>query len=142
MNPSRWKTWLAKLWWGDAAEATLGRRGERAAARHLKSLGYRLIARNVRLSAGECDLLMRDPDRSTLVIVEVKTRRVTPGKPHPPPEASVHARKRAKLELLAGLLARDRRYQGQPIRIDVAAVDWPDSGKPTVRHFRDAVRGS
>lgn len=140
MTESRLRIWLAKLWWGDPAEATLGRRGERAAARHLKSHGYRLIARNVHLSAGECDLLMRAPDKSTLVVVEVKTRRITPGKPHPPPEASVHAHKQAKLTLLANLLRRDRRYKNQPIRIDIAAVDWPDNGKPIVRHFPNAVR--
>jgi putative endonuclease len=141
MPPLPWRTWLAKLWWGDPAEATLGRRGERTAARHLRKHGFKLLARNVHLSAGEADLLMRDPDKVTLVIVEVKTRKITPGKPHPPPEASVHAHKRAKLLQLAGLLRRDRRYAGQPIRIDVAAVDWPAQGRPTVRHFRDAVRG-
>ncbi len=136
---------MAWLWWGDRAEASLGRRGERAAARHLTRLGYTLLRRNLRLHSGEADLLMRDPDGVTLVLVEVKTRRApAPGRPdHPPPEAGVHARKRAKLLQLRGALSKDKRYGGAPIRVDVAAVDWPADARaaPTIRHYRDAVRG-
>ncbi|MFM9957101.1 MAG: YraN family protein [Phycisphaerales bacterium] len=141
----RWRAWVARLWWGDVAEATLGRRGERAAARHLKRLGYKLVRRNLRLPVGEADLLMRDPDGVTLVLVEVKTRLASgPGEAdHPPPEASVHAHKRAKLQQIRGALSRDRRFRGAPIRIDVVAVDWPAKGRgrPEIRHFIDAVRG-
>ena len=58
-----------------AAAATrnraLGRRGERAAVRHLRRRGYRILARNVRTPAGEVDLLASEAGR--LVLVEVKT---------------------------------------------------------------------
>lgn len=141
MNGAWWRGWLARLWWGDRAEATLGRRGERAAASHLKKRGFRLVARNVRFRAGEADLLMRDPDGVTLVVVEVKTRRVSAEREHPPAEASVHAHKRAKLLQLRSILARNPKHQGRPIRIDVVAVDWPARGACVVRHFTDAVRG-
>lgn len=141
MKEPWWRVWLARLWWGDPTEATLGRRGERAAAAYLKKRGFRLVARNVRFRAGEADLLMLDPDGLTLVVVEVKTRRESAGRAHPPAEASVHAHKRVKLLQLRSILARNPRYRGKPIRVDVVAVDWPDRGACVVRHFRDAVRG-
>lgn len=136
----RWRVLWARVWWGDPAEATLGRRGERAAAKLLRAKGYRLIARNKRLHAGEADLLMWAPRRAAVVLVEVKTRMVDPGKPQPPPEASVHAHKRAKLVQLAGLLSRQPRFGGVPMRIDVVAVEWPRQGRPVLRHWVDAVR--
>jgi putative endonuclease len=49
----------------------LGRRGERAAVRALRRAGYRVLARNVRTSAGEVDVVALDGE--TLVLVEVKT---------------------------------------------------------------------
>jgi putative endonuclease len=51
----------------------LGRAGERLAAEHLERLGYAIVARNHRTRYGEIDLIAAN--RSTLVIVEVKTRR-------------------------------------------------------------------
>lgn len=140
-RPSRWRVWFARFWWGDAAEATLGRRGERAAEKHLKKLGFRLVSRNKRLRQGEADLIMWSPDRNTLVLVEVKTRRTDPAHSQPPPEASVHAHKARKLISLGHELSRLPRYRGVPVRIDVVAVDWPLRGAPQVRHFVDAVRG-
>src|SRR6185437_3918670 len=51
----------------------LGDRGERAAARYLRSKGLRIITRGYRTRLGEIDLIARDGD--TLVFVEVKSRR-------------------------------------------------------------------
>ena len=56
--------WLAKL---------LGNRGENAAVRFLRRLGYRIMARNCRNHWGEIDIIARDGD--WIVFVEVKTRR-------------------------------------------------------------------
>jgi putative endonuclease len=51
----------------------LGRRGEDAAARHLRKLGWKVLYRNFRApEGGEVDLVCRDGD--TLVFAEVKTR--------------------------------------------------------------------
>lgn len=120
------------------APAPLGLRGERHAARHLRRLGYRVLARNLRVAGGEADLVMLAPDRLTIVIVEVKTRLAGAG--HPEPERSITARKRSTLLRVArGVLARGR-WQGRPVRIDVVAIDWPASGgAPAVRHFMNAV---
>lgn len=53
--------------------AELGVVGERLAARHLRSEGYKVLYRNYRaVDGGEVDIVCRD--RDTLVFVEVKTR--------------------------------------------------------------------
>ncbi|HYE01799.1 MAG TPA: YraN family protein [Phycisphaerales bacterium] len=121
---------------------TLGRNGERRAARFLRRAGYRVAGRNVRVVAGEADLVCVAPDRRTIVVVEVKTRMVPEGaRGAPPPEASVHARKRRKLLAVARCLAARPAWRGRPVRIDVVAVDWPPTGPPVIRHYVDAVRG-
>src|SRR5437016_12498813 len=58
---ARWPWW--RRWFG--------RRSERAAARFLRSLGYRILAANVADPAGELDLIALDGQ--TLVIVEVRS---------------------------------------------------------------------
>ena len=57
----------------------------------------------------------------------------------PPPEASVTHHKREKLlELTQRLIAR-RSWTDRPVRIDVIAVEYPEKGGPTIRHFQNAV---
>ncbi|MGP1309018.1 MAG: YraN family protein [Phycisphaerales bacterium] len=120
----------------------LGPAGERAALRHLKRSGYRRLGANVRTHAGEIDLIMLAPDKRTIVFVEVKARRSAgDGGTRPPPEASVHAGKRAKLRLLANQIARDRGWQDRPLRIDVVAVEWVGDAPPAIRHHENAVAG-
>ena len=53
----------------------LGRIGEDLALAHLERLGYALVARNHRTRYGELDLVVFDG--TTLVFVEVKTRRAS-----------------------------------------------------------------
>ena len=51
----------------------MGRRGENAAAKHLRRHGCKILYRNFKaLHGGEVDIVCRDGD--TLVFVEVKTR--------------------------------------------------------------------
>jgi putative endonuclease len=52
----------------------LGRVGERLALEHLERLGYGVVERNYRTRFGELDLIVCD--RTSIVFVEVKTRRV------------------------------------------------------------------
>ena len=54
---------------------SLGERGEDAAARYLKRLGYHIVARHVDLRVGEIDVVA--VDGRTVVFVEVKTRTST-----------------------------------------------------------------
>jgi putative endonuclease len=118
----------------------VGRRGEAVAVRTLRRSGYRILGRNLRVSAGECDILALAPDRRTIVVVEVKARRMEPGS-GPPPEAAVTHDKRATLARVARSLARSNGWTDRPVRVDVIAVEFPASGQPVVRHHVGAVRG-
>jgi putative endonuclease len=51
----------------------IGDRGEEAAAKYLKSRGYRILGRNYRKKWGELDIVAAF--RKNIVFVEVKTRR-------------------------------------------------------------------
>lgn len=50
----------------------IGKAGERAAARHLTTQGYKILKRNYRTRQGEVDIIAEDGD--VLVFTEVKTR--------------------------------------------------------------------
>lgn len=125
-----------------ATTGELGRLGEQAAERHLRALGFAVLGRNLRVPMGEADLLCRDPDRETVVIVEVKTRLRRAGAPElsltVAPEASVTARKRRKLRQIARHLKRANRWDR--VRIDVVGVEFDDGGgRPVVRHHAGVV---
>lgn len=111
--------------------------------KHLRRGGYRIIGRNLRVPMGEADVLCIAPDRRTVVLVEVKTREPAIGEGptlHRPPEASVHAEKRAKLRAILRHLVRANRWRNRPCRIDVVAIDWPrDGAEPVIRHHINAV---
>lgn len=117
--------------------SSLGRRGERAAARFLKRKGYRIIGRNVRLRRGEIDLIALAPDRRTIVIVEVKTRRDATISP----QLSVTAAKERTLVALTDELIAMNRWRDRPVRIDIVDVHW-GAGAPEIRHIEHAVRSS
>jgi putative endonuclease len=123
------------------ARAVLGSHGERLAEKHLKGKGFSVLGRNLRTSQGEVDLLCLDPDRTTVVIVEVKTRalKAEDATLFLPPEASITARKRRTLLRLANGLARANGWTHRPLRIDVVAVEWLEGREPTVRHHAGAV---
>lgn len=114
-----------------------GRLAEKQAELHLKSNGYRLLARNLRNAIGEIDLLMIAPDGRTLVIVEVKAGRNPNG---PPPERHITPAKQGKLTALAKGIIRRYRWQDKPARFDVVAVVWPlDQPRPTrLTHYPNA----
>ncbi|HMN42407.1 MAG TPA: YraN family protein [Phycisphaerales bacterium] len=152
-GPSRrgWMGRLGDLLRGRATDGRdpLGPEGERVAARHLRGLGYRVIGSNLRVPMGEADVLAIGPDGETVVLVEVKSRRVDPEGDRrrrargefvaPPPEASITARKREKLALILRHLARANGWTARPLRIDAVAVEWPPGGEPVVRHHENAV---
>ena len=120
---------------------SLGAKGERLAARHLRKKKYTILGRNVRSTMGEIDLVAMAPDGRTLVIVEVKTR-AAPGAvtPHTPrPEDALTRDKRRRLLRLAQAEAKRRNLQSSPLRIDVIAIETNTSGPPTLRHHEHAV---
>lgn len=116
----------------------LGRAGERAAARWLSKRGYRVLARNMHVGVGEADIVCEAPDRRTIVIVEVKTRR-TRASDGFAPEVAVGAAKSRKLVQVAQSLIKQRGWTDRPVRIDVAAVTWAPRGGFEVRYLESAV---
>src|SRR5919201_5078223 len=83
---SRWPWW--RRWFGT--------RSERAAARYLRGLGYRILARNYRCALGELDLVALDG--GCIVFVEVRsTAQADAGRP----AESVDAVKQRRLTDLA-----------------------------------------
>jgi putative endonuclease len=96
----------------------LGQLGEDLAAQHLERLGYEIVARNHRTRHGELDIVAAD--RTTLVFVEVKTRRAGPGAPFD----ALHDRKRGQVRRLAAeyLACVSRRPRGRELRFDAIGV--------------------
>lgn len=116
----------------------LGDRGERVAVRYLKSVGYRILARQHRNQFGEIDVIAEDGQQ--LVFVEVKTRQsVEAGQPF----EAVDRRKQAQLTKVASAwLKRHRRLQ-QSARFDVVSIVWAKGASaPEIRHFRNAFEST
>lgn len=127
---------LARILSRSLSTADVGRRGETLAARHMKRLGFRILGRNLRTSAGELDILCEDPRTRAIVIVEVKARsRPLNDDPRHAPELAVDERKRQRLRLIARTLQRSNHWHDRIIRIDLIAIDFPhDQSKPVLRH--------
>ena len=60
--------------WPKLPKKELGNWGEQQAANYLLDRGYCILGRNLKIDRGEFDLVALDPDKQTLVMVEVKTR--------------------------------------------------------------------
>lgn len=113
----------------------LGRLGEAAAERFLRTLGFRILQRRFRTRRGEVDLIALEG--GTLVFVEVKTRR-TPG--CGAPSEAVGGLKRSRIlraarVYLAGLPGPER-----PCRFDVVEVYEEVPGRLRPRLIRDAFQ--
>lgn len=117
------------------ARQTLGRAAEQAAAEHLASAGWAIVARNVRIGRGELDLIARRG--RVLAFIEVKARCNTVcGSP----EDAVNARKRHQVARLAELWLAHHSWALHGIddvRFDIIAVDAGRS-PVCVRHLAAA----
>ncbi|MEA2488692.1 MAG: putative endonuclease [Acidobacteriota bacterium] len=101
----------------------LGPKGERRAAWFYRLRGYRILARNVRLGAGEIDMVVQRG--KTIAIVEVKTRQSdAAGEGY----ESVDRRKREQLIRLGDRYAA--RHPEARLRYDIISLFW------TGRRFR------
>ncbi len=119
----------------DGGRRATGRRGEEIAAAHLVSLGYQILATNVRTRYGELDIVAREGE--VLAFIEVRTRR---GAGFGSAEESVDWRKRQKLTALAEAYLQPLPEPPPPCRIDVVVVDLgPGGSVRRVELIRDAV---
>jgi putative endonuclease len=117
-------------WW----RRWFGTRSERAAARFLKRLGYRLVARNYTCPHGELDLVA--VDGRCVVFVEVRS---TGSDDTDRPALSVDDAKQRRLTTVALHFLKQHRLLNHPARFDVLALGWPAGRRePTVVHYRDA----
>jgi putative endonuclease len=118
----------------DAAADRLGPRGERAAARYLRKLGYRIVARGTRNPLGELDLIA--VDGRTIVFVEVKARAsAAAGQPF----EAVTPEKQRRLTMAALAYLKYHSLLEYNSRFDVVSVLWPDGARqPAIEHLKNA----
>ncbi|MFI4874032.1 MAG: YraN family protein [Blastopirellula sp. JB062] len=110
---------------------SLGARGEDAAAKFLRRLGYVIVARSDRSKLGEIDIVA--VDGRTIVFVEVKTRS---SNETAHPADAVDAVKQAKLTRLAISYLRRHHLMECQARIDEVAVTWNNGvARPMIEHF-------
>ena len=123
-SPSRppwWKRWF-------------GTRSERAAARFVRRLGYRILVRNYSCPLGELDIVALDG--SCIVFIEVRS---TEADDLSRPALSVDAVKQRRLTNLAVHFLQRRRLLNQPARFDILSVSWPaDRREPLIAHYPQA----
>jgi putative endonuclease len=119
-----------KPWW----RRWFGSRSERAAARFLRRLGYRILLRNHSGPLGEIDIIALDG--RTIVFVEVRST----GSDDPTrPAESVDRAKQSRLTDLALDFLRRHRLLDHAARFDVLALSWPaDQHEPVIVHHRHA----
>ena len=99
----------------------LGRLGEDEITRRYAEMGFSVVARNLRVSRNEIDLILQSDTH--LVFVEVKTRHVIPGVPsrYGRPANAVNKAKRTRMVEAAQAYLREHPTALRP-RIDVAEV--------------------
>ena len=110
-----------------------GQEGEVAAERYLRRKGYRIVAKNLRSSLGELDLVAEDG--RVLVFVEVKARRTGEygGAIH-----AVHRRKQEKLIQLASQYLARRHLSNRICRFDVILLQGTNTSAPVIEHIKSA----
>lgn len=99
----------------------IGRSGEELAAEHLQRKGYRIIARNYRTRQAEIDIIAEH--QSTIVFVEVKTRRGT-GFGHP--KWAVTPAKQRKISMAALTYLKKQSAMHRRARFDVVTIQSVD----------------
>lgn len=123
------------------ANATLGKRGEQAAAIMLRRKGYQILAAGETDRGGEIDLIALDrrtQGQSAIVFVEVKTHGTTrPGNP----ADRVDGVKQQRLTRAALRYLKRHKLLEHRARFDVVAVWWTDPATPEperIEHYLNA----
>ena len=113
---------------------TLGERGERAAVKQLRRLGYQIVTTRQRHRYGEIDIIA--VDGQTVVFVEVKTRRRSE---HGRPAEAVDSTRQARLTRAALAFLKSHGLLEYSSRFDVIEVIWPEGEQqPSMHHICDA----
>ena len=122
----------------DTTRLDLGGFGERIAADHLASKGYRVFDRNFRVAEAEIDLIAEFGGE--VVFVEVRTRK---GGDRGMAALSVNVPKARKLRRAVGWYIESHpEFAERALRIDVVTVELASDGKlQRIEHIEDAIRG-
>jgi putative endonuclease len=124
------------------ARQTLGRNAEELVVRRLTAMGWRIVARNVRVGGlrGEIDLIALEGH--DLVFVEVKARRAGAAVGPETPVGAVGLAKRRKIRALAAAWLRERGYdvpRHRDLRFDVVGLRLEAAGRIVgYEHLRGA----
>ena len=110
-----------------------GQDSEMRAEQFLIAKGYRILARNVRLSIGELDLVA--DDQGVIVFVEVKGRNT---EAFGGALSAVDRRKQAKLSKLAAQYLAQRHWSDKLCRFDVVLVQGQPSAPGQIEHISNA----
>lgn len=114
------------------APRALGIKGEERAALYYRLRGYSILARNVRLGAGEIDLVVKRGN--TIAVAEVKTRQSkAAGEGH----EAVDRRKRERMIRLGDQWAA--KHPDAQLRYDIMSMQWTGR-RFDVKHYPDAFR--
>ena len=116
-----------------AAHNELGRWGEDTAAAYLEEKGYQIIERDWK--SGHHDLDIVAMEGSTLVIVEVKTRR---NRLFGDPEEAIDYKKRKSLQSAINHYIKSHRL-GSSVRFDIISVVGMIGSKPEIDHIKDVA---
>ena len=100
-----------------ARTKNLGNAGENFAADYLEQRGYKIIAKNFRVSSAEIDIVAEID--GVIVFVEVKTRSDIN---HGLPIEAVNLRKQKKIIEAASVFLQDENYFDKPCRFDVIEI--------------------
>jgi putative endonuclease len=110
----------------------VGAWGEETAAAWLAARGYQVIARNVRTSYGEIDIIAQRGDIT--IFIEVKT---LTSSQNFYPEHQITSRKREHMLNAAQQYAAE--HEIDYWQIDVISVEGKPGGEPTITHFENAL---
>lgn len=97
----------------------VGIAGENFAAAILTDDGYKVITQNFRTRFGELDIIATTPEKDTIAVVEVKTRR---SHHYGPPQEAVTPIKQARLRRAALEWLQQNSTYGIPLRFDVFSI--------------------
>jgi len=117
------------------AHLRAGRWGEKQAEKLLKSKGFRILGRRVKVGKhDELDLIAQQG--KTLILVEVKTRK---NENYGRPVEAVGHQKQKKLSRAAVNYLKHLKARPDYVRFDVVEViGEPGDGKPELRHIENA----
>ncbi len=112
-----------------------GDEGEEIAAKLLTEKGFEILERNYRFGKGEIDIVARDPETSSVVFVEVKSRK---NLEYGEPEYGISKNKMSQIRRMASAYLFDKDLSELDCRFDVVTVLFRGKEKPIVNHYVNA----